>query len=193
MSIGVWEKSIIVHPESTAGHLKVMMLDLHRKQTVRFYPLGRRPTSALDGCCMKCHGPVPEATEICHLFHLKEFSFCVTKLQRLSIISYHDREIIISQETILSKFFKVFQFSDSRTKQQTRLPFSSKQGRTHDRSISSSSPINLHASSGSKLPSIKRDDNLSHCKEPKRARLIICTMAILSSGLALIRPSLLGT
>ena len=64
MSIGVWEKSIIVHPESTAGHLKVMMLDLHRKQTVRFYPLGRRPTSALDGCCMKCHGPVPEATEI---------------------------------------------------------------------------------------------------------------------------------
>lgn len=126
----------------------------------------------------------------CHLFHLNEFSFCVTKLQGLSIISYHDREIIISQETILSQFFKAFQFSDSRTKQQTRLPFSSKQGRTHDRSISSSSPINLHASSGSKLPSIKRDDNLSHCKEPKRARLIFCTMAILSSGLALIRPSL---
>ena len=114
----------------------------------------------------------------CHLFDLDEFRFSVNKPQGPSIISYHDKEIIISQETILSKFFKAFQFSDSRTKQQTRLPFSSKQGRTHDRSISSSSPTNLQASSGSKLPSIKRYDNLSHCKERKRASLIFCTMVI---------------
>lgn len=114
----------------------------------------------------------------CHLFDLDEFRFSVNKPQGPSIISYHDKEIIISQETILRKFFKAFQFSDSRTKQQTRLPFSSKQGRTHDRSISSSSPTNLQASSGSELPSIKRYDNLSHCKERKRASLIFCTMAI---------------
>ena len=51
--------------------------------------------------------------------------------------------------------------SSLRTKQLTRLPLSSKQGRMHDRSTPSSSPVRLHASSGVRLSSIKKRTQIS--------------------------------